>query len=138
MLIAAIALGMLIWTWGTWADPQVDFGRERYIPWRLSEGDVLYRDIAAFNGPFSQYFNALCFRILGSSVRTLVFCNLALLAVLIALLYYALRQVSHQLAATAAGMIFILFFAFAQFVEFGAYNYVCPYSHEMTHGLNGT
>ena len=30
------------------------------------EGDVLYRDVAVFNGPLSQYFNALCFRVFGA------------------------------------------------------------------------
>jgi hypothetical protein len=79
LLIAVVAMGMLIWTWGTWPDVLTDFGRERYIPWRLAEGEVLYRDVAFYNGPLSQYFNALCFSVLGSSLRTLVFCNLAIL-----------------------------------------------------------
>lgn len=135
ILIALIALVMLIWTWETWPDVLIDFGVERYIPWRLAEGDVLYRDISFHNGPLSQYFNSVCFRIFGSSLRTLVLCNLALLTVLIALMYYMLRQIGHRSAATAACVVFVLLFAFAQFVGIGNYNYVCPYAHEMTHGL---
>ena len=34
-----------IWSWGTWPDPTIDFGRELYVPWRLTHGDVLYRSI---------------------------------------------------------------------------------------------
>ena len=128
-------MGMLIWTWGTWPDVLVDFGDQRYIPWRLAEGDVLYRDIAFYNGPFSQYFHALCFSMFGASLRTLVLCNLVLLALLLGLICHALRQVSHRLAATVACIVFVLLFAFAQFTPTGNYNYVCPYSYEVTHGL---
>jgi hypothetical protein len=135
IVIALAALAMLIWTWGTWPDVLIDFGHERYIPWRLAEGEVLYRDIAFYNGPLSQYFNALCFSVFGAGIRTLVFCNLVLLAMLVALLYYALRQVSRPLAATAACVIFVLLFAFGQYVGIENSNYVCPYSHEVTHGL---
>ncbi len=135
ILIAVAALAMLTWTWGTWPDVLVDFGDQCYIPWRLVEGQTLYRDIAFYNGPLSQYFNALCFRAFGVDLHTLVFCNLALLAGLIALLYYALRQVSRRFGATVACLVFVLLFAFAQYVGIGNYNYVCPYSHEATHGL---
>ncbi|MEN6459644.1 MAG: hypothetical protein ABFC63_12025 [Thermoguttaceae bacterium] len=133
--IASAALAMLAWTWGTWPDVLIDFGVERYIPWRLAQGDVLYRDIAFHNGPFSQYFNALCFGLFGSSLRTLVFSNLVWLALLICLLHYALRQVGSRTAATIACLVFVLLFAFGQYLGIGNYNYVCPYAHEMTHGL---
>jgi hypothetical protein len=126
---------MAVWTWNTWPDVLIDFGRERYIPWRLAEGEVLYRDVAVFNGPLSQYFNALGFRLFGASLHTLVFCNLTLLALFIGLLYYALRQVSRRGVATAACLIFVLLFAFAEQIIGGNFNYVCPYGHEMTHGL---
>ncbi len=135
LVIGAVALPMLAWTWNTWPDVLIDFGRERYVPWRLMEGDVLYRDVAVFNGPLSQYFNALCFRVFGASLRTLTFCNLVILAGFIALLYYTLRQVGHRLAATIACVVFVLLFAFAENMLAANYNYVCPYSHEMPHGL---
>ena len=57
---------MIALTWRGWADPLVDFGRELYVPWRLAEGERLYLDIAWFNGPLSQYWNALWFRIFGT------------------------------------------------------------------------
>lgn len=40
----------------------VDFGRELYVPWRLAEGDALFRDVVHFNGPLSPYLNAALFR----------------------------------------------------------------------------
>jgi hypothetical protein len=78
--IWAALLG-LAWSWGTWPDLLVDFGRELYVPWRITAGEVLYRELAYFHGPLSPYFNALLFTVFGVSLRTLL---LAFLAVALA------------------------------------------------------
>ena len=134
-VLCVVGLAMLNWTWGTWPDVLVDFGRELYVPWRLSEGDVLYRDVAHFNGPLSPYWNALWFKLFGVGLRTLVGVNLALLALMTGLLWRLLRDISDSFAATAACAVFLLVFAFGQLVGIGNYNWVCPYSHEATHGV---
>jgi hypothetical protein len=126
---------MLAWTWRTWPDVLIDFGRELYVPWRLVHGAALYRDLAYFNGPLSPTLNALWFWLLGSSLRTLEVCNLVLLVCLLLLMQRLLLVISDRLAATIAGLVFLLLFAFAQYVGIGNYNYICPYSHELTHGL---
>jgi len=126
---------MLVWSWNTWPDVVVDFGQQLYIPWQLSQGQVLYRDIATYNGPLSQYWNALWFLMLGASLRTLVIANLVLLGGLIILLHHVMRRVAGELAAVGACLVFVLVFAFGQYTGIGNYNYVCPYAHEMTHGL---
>src|SRR4051794_29910787 len=79
-IIAITFVVMLAWTWFTWPDPIVDFGRELYVPWQINQGKVLYRDIAYFNGPLSPYFNALVFKLLGVSLRSIVIVNVLLLA----------------------------------------------------------
>lgn len=33
--VAATTLAMLVWSWGTWPDVLVDFGRELYVPGSL-------------------------------------------------------------------------------------------------------
>src|SRR5579872_2203659 len=71
-LVAVFAL--LAWlSWRTWPDILVDFGQELYVPWRLAERDVLYKDVAWVTGPLSQYANALLFRLFGVSLTTLIF-----------------------------------------------------------------
>jgi len=65
-------------SWRKWPHVLIDFGRELYTPWQIAEGAVLYRDVASLFGPFSQYFNALLFRIAGTSFTTLVVANLVL------------------------------------------------------------
>ncbi len=130
---------MLVWSWGTWPDPVIDFGREIYVPWRLSQGEVLYRDIVSyFNGPLSPYAHALLFQVLGPSLRVLVIFNLILIALLAGMLYRLMATTAGELAATAGGIVFFVLFAFAQLVQTGNYNYVCPYSYELPHGITLT
>src|SRR5262245_36105510 len=121
---------MLAWTWGTWPDPIVDFGGELYVPWRLAEGDVLYRDVAYFTGPLSPYLNAAVFKVFGTSLLALVLANLLVLAGIAFLLHRILARIAGELAAGAGLVLFLLLFAFAQLEEIGNSNYVCPYSHE--------
>ena len=134
-LIAAAAAAMLCSTWGTWPDVLVDFGRELYVPWQIAEGKALYRDIVHLRGPLSSYANALAFALFGTSLRTMVACNLVLLAALVAMLYRLLVEIGGRLAATLACLTFVGVFAFGQLTVYGNYNFVCPYAVEMTHGV---
>ena len=134
-LIAAVGAAMLAWTWGKLADPLIDFGRELYVPWQLSQGRVLYADVAYLNGPLSPYLNALWFRLFGVGIRTLILCNVAVAAAIVVLLYRLVEGISDRLAAAAAGLTFVTLFAFGHVTAVGNYNFVAPYCHELTHGL---
>ncbi len=123
------------WTWRKWPDVLLDFGRELYVAWQLSAGKTLYTDVAYFKGPFSPYLNALWFRLFGVSVTTLIVCNLVILGLVVCLLYQILSLISNRSTATIGCVTFLVLFAFPQFIAFGNYNFVCPYSHECTHGV---
>src|SRR4030095_8675686 len=133
--IALAGIAMTVWTWQTWADVLVDFGREVYVPWQLTEGKVLYRDIAYFNGPLSPYLNSIWFRLFGTSILTLAICNLVILTALVCLMYVTLTQVTGRLGAAAACLLLLVVFSFGQLLHIGNFNFVCPYAHEMTHGI---
>src|SRR5687767_1229586 len=92
LIIAAAFIGMSWMSWRKWPDLSVDFGLQLYIPWQLSEGRMLYRDIAHLpGGPLSQYWNALLFTILRPSFNTLIAGNFAVLLVLLTFVYRAFR-----------------------------------------------
>jgi hypothetical protein len=136
--VAANACGFLVlaWlTWGKWTDVTIDFGRELYVPWQMSEGKVLYQDIAYRNGPLSQLWNSFLFRTFGVSLRTLVWFNLALLAVICGLLFRLFRIACGSVTATLVCLYFITVFAFGQYTGIANYNYVTPYQHYQTHGV---
>jgi hypothetical protein len=131
---AVAGLAMLVWTWRRWPDVLVDFGGEIYVPWRLREGDVLYRDVAYFTGPLSPYIDALWFRLFGTSLITLALANVGVIVLIAVSLLHLLERASDHLSAVAATVVFLTLFAFAQLEVYGNSNYVTPYAHETTHG----
>jgi hypothetical protein len=123
-------------SWRRWPDLIVDFGGQLYIPWRISHGVVLYRDLFYFaGGPLSQYFNALLFKIFGASFLTLITANLTFVAATLFLIYRRFVAATDVLTATTICLGIVLVFAFGQYSNIGNYNYVAPYSHEVLHGL---
>ena len=134
-LLVALFLALSAWTWRKWPDLLVDFGRELYVPWQLLAGKVLYRDMAHLNGPLSPYLNALWFYIFGVSLTTLIVINLILTAVVTTAIFFLIKRSCDRLTATCSCMVFLCISAFAHFTFTGNYNFACPYSHELTHGI---
>jgi len=135
VVVFLTGLALFVWTRGIWPDVLVDFGHEIFVFWRIAEGQVLFRDIAHLKGPFSPYFNGTVFRLFGSSFTTLVFTNLAVLALFAFVLYALLARIAGRVAATLSCLTLMLVFAFAQLEDVGSYNFLAPYSHEVVHGL---
>jgi len=132
---ASVFAALAAWSWRKWPDPLIDFGRELYVAWQISEGRVLYRDIASLFGPLSPYVNALWFTLFGVSFLTIVICNLAILAAMVAGIHRFVRIATDWVTATAASLTVLLLFGFCQYLPIGNYNFVTPYSHEATHGI---
>jgi hypothetical protein len=136
LLILGSAFVLLAaWSWRKWADILIDFPNDIYVPWRLAEGDVLYRDLTFTMGPLSQYFNALLFRLFGVSLSTLIFANLAILSGITVLIYRLFRRLGNRFESVAVCLFFLGLFGFSQYTGVANYNYICPYRHEMTHGM---
>jgi hypothetical protein len=135
MLLVLTGLGMACMSWQKWADLVVDFGLKPYIAWRVSEGDVLYRDIFYLHGPLSTYLHAILFRLFGPGIMVLAVFNLFLAAWLTGLIYSMFLKFSDKLTATVAGMAFLTVFAFAHYGWSGNFNFICPYTYELTQGV---
>jgi hypothetical protein len=135
VVIAGVFAALTAWSWRRWPDPLVDFGRELYVAWQLADGHLLYRDVASLFGPLSPYLNALWFRVFGVSLLTIAGCNLVILAALTWAIYVIVRRGTDRVTATTCSLVFLLVFGFSQYVTVGNYNFVTPYSHEITHGV---
>jgi hypothetical protein len=133
--LALLLLALVWWSWGRWLDPLVDFGRELYLPWQITEGRVLYRDLASFNGPLSPYLNAVWFTVGGTSLRTLAIANMGLALAMSWLLFGLFRRFAPPAVALAAAALFVLQFSVSHPLPVGNYNFITPYSHELTHGI---
>jgi len=135
LILLAAGAALAAWSWQSWADPIVDFGRDLAIAHALAEGRVLYADIAYDGGPLSPAINALIFLLFGPNLDALIAINFAILAATVWLFYRILRAVSDRVAAVGGCLLFMALFAFSQYTYLSGFNAICPYRHEMTHGL---
>ena len=134
LLLAVVFALLCAATWLRWADALIDFGAELYLPWRMTLGESPYADLAYRNGPLSLHLNALWFRLFGVSARTLVVCNLVILAGACALVYRFFQPSAGRLGATLCGVVFLAVFGFGHLIATGNFNWVTPYQHPQTHG----
>ena len=130
-----IAFILLSWlSWRKWPDPLIDFGQQLYVPWRLSRGAVLYHDVSYVYGCLSVCYHAALFKIFGVSLNVILVSNFLILIFLLLLVYRLFLKCSDVWTAATIGLA-LTTFAFAQWLDVGNYNYICPYSHEELHGI---
>src|SRR5262245_28402513 len=96
-IIASVFVALTWWSWRKWPDVLVDFGQQLYIPWRLTLGERLYRDILLLFGPLSQHLNAGLFAVFGVSFTVLIVANLVVLACITAVMYDTFRMAADRL-----------------------------------------
>ena len=131
-ILLAIGSFMLYVSWRRWSLIIIDFGRELYIPWKLSMGGVLYRDIYVDHyGPFSPYLNAFLFKVFGVNIMTLAFFNMGVVIIITYCIYRFFRHTTNSVTATMTAATFLSIFAF----KFPNYNYITPYAYALTHGI---
>jgi hypothetical protein len=135
IIIIAAGAVLAVWSWQKWADPIFDFGRELAIARQIAEGRVLYADIAYDGGPLSPALNALMIWLFGARLDAIIALNFAVLSATVFFFYRILRAVADRFAAVAGCILFLWLFAFGQHTYHSGYNHICPYRHEMTHGL---
>lgn len=131
---AGLFITLAILTWNRSGDLLVDFGRDLYMAWRVAEGAVLYRDVQSLMGPLSPYLNGGLFALFGPSLATIRVANLTLLAIMTVLLVRYFRDHVRTPTLFVIVVVFLSLFGFAYLGVRGNYNFVTPYSHELTHG----
>jgi hypothetical protein len=122
-------------SWLKWPDLLIDFGEQVYLAWQISEGKMLYKDLAYLHGPFSGYLHALIFKLFGPGILTLAIFNIGLTSALAFLIYIFINKLSDQLTATICTLAFITLFAFGQYSGGGNFNFICAYVYELPHGV---
>ena len=93
-LAAAATAALWAVSRGKWSDALIDSGREWIVPDALSRGELLYRDVVYWFGPWTPYFHAALFRLFGSGFGTLVAAGALASSACLAVLFFALRRVT--------------------------------------------
>lgn len=135
VILVAAGLLMASISWGKWIDILVDFDLQVYIPWQLSQGQVLYKDITYFHGPLSAYIHAMLFMLFGPGISVLAWFNIGLIAILAVTIHYLFRNLFDPLTGYLAALSFVVVFAFGNYLQVGNYNFVCAYEYTLTHGI---
>ena len=102
VLLPVLAAAALAVSWQRWINPFVDSGRELDVPWRLAQGERLYRDITYYYGPLGPWVNALALRLFGNRWLVLETVCGALSILIFWLLFRITRRAGSLLSATVA------------------------------------
>ena len=97
--LALASVGLFILSRGKWSDAIIDSGTEWVYADALSRGQLLYRDVTYWFGPFTPYFLAAFFVPLGSSFRTLAVAGVVGSIGTLGALFFALRHVTRRVEA---------------------------------------
>lgn len=135
MFLAGAGIFMASISWLKWPDLLVDFGEQIYVAWQLSEGKVLYKDMAYLYGPFSGYLHALVFKLFGPGILTLALFNIFITTGLSFIIYFLIKNSSDQLTAIFCTLAFLTLFAFGQYSGGSNFNFICSYVYELPHGV---
>ncbi|MDP2275519.1 MAG: hypothetical protein Q8N23_16315 [Archangium sp.] len=135
--LGALFASLLAATWMRWPDALVDFWRNLYIPWRLSEGALLYVDVADWYGPLASLVTAAAFSLFGPGLDVLVALNVAVALGCLFTMHAVLLHVGDRLSAWVGSAVFVLVFCFGQYTLLGNYNFITPYVSQATWGFFG-
>lgn len=134
-LLALFCLfGFFTWrSWLAWGHVSSDYGRSMYIPLRLLDGDVLYRDVRYPYGPLSPYLHAVGYWLWGPHLGVLYASGLVSTATALILLFSVARSLASLPAATLGVALVLVDLTFK--TSHPGFSYVFPYAFPAVHGV---
>ena len=130
-------LAVFLWkTWLRWPDALVDFPNFLYLPWRMSQGALLYRDLTCIYGPLPLLVQAGAFRLFGPGLDVIIGLNITVTAGALALVYGIFRMIGDRFSGWLCSLVFLVVFALQHYGE-PASNFIAPYSCQGTWGFAG-
>jgi len=136
--LAGLFAGLGLATWRRSGDAIIDFPRQAYTAWRLTEGDQLYRDIFCIYGPWPHAIEAVGFSIFGPGLDVILVSNLLVLVACCFLFYSVVNAAGGRKAAWIATACFIAIYGFNLTGPVGSnYNFITPYCSQATWGFLG-
>jgi len=118
-------------------DPLIDFPKDLYMAWRVSQGDMLYRDVTTWYGPLPQLTEGAGFHVFGVGIDTIVWMNIVLTVGVLLLVWAIFGELGNRLSRWLCLVVFIVVFAFGHFTSIANYNFIAPYVAQSTYGFAG-
>lgn len=125
-------LFLLSRTWMKWGDLIVDTFRDFWVPMKILEGNVLYRDVFYEYGFSPPYFQALLFKLFGLHLYTLAGLGIVITLLVAAAIYLISRMFLSASVSALTVIVFFLAFAFNHYACNNNFNFILPYSFAST------
>ncbi len=135
--LAGIFVFLLVESWLKWMDPLIDFPRDLYLAWRVSEGDMLYQKVANWYGPLPQLTEGAGFHVFGAGIDTIVWMNIVLTVGVVLLVRGIFGALGNSFSRWLCVVVFIVVFAFGHYTSTANYNFIAPYVAQSTYGFAG-
>ena len=120
----------LVFFMGHYGNIWLDVGREVYYPERVLAGKILYKDLFVIYGPLAYLWNAVLYKILGTSLSTLYISGVLCSFAIVTAIYLIATRFLNKFLSFAIG-IFTLATGVCSTTLF---NFTFPYSWAMLYG----
>ncbi len=117
----------------------MDFPRFLYIPWRMSQGALLYQDVTGNYGPLPNLVEAAAFRAFGPGLDVIVWLNITVTFFALFFLRGIFSALGGRLGGWLAGVVFLTVFAVPLYLDspHSLFNFITPYSDQAVYGFAG-
>ena len=124
-IILSLYLLLLFSTYGSYGNLFVDCGREAYIPYAISQGKYLYKDIFCIYGPFPYLFIAFFYKIFAINLNVLYIIGATFGLAYIIGTYFCAREFLTKSVSTCICILVI----FSVIYDPSIFNFIFPYSY---------
>lgn len=111
----------------------IDAGREAYIPWRMLDGSLLYKDIFNVYGPVSYQINAVLFAIFSPHLNTLYAAGYVTSLLILYLIFFITKMFTDRTTSLYTALIVMVSCVFTKTL----FSFIFPYSYGAIYGLAG-
>ncbi|MBF0457862.1 MAG: hypothetical protein HQK99_08210 [Nitrospirae bacterium] len=126
-------LYLLHMSWMRWGDILIDtFTWNFYVPLKILNGAVLYKDIYDNVGILPTYLIAILFKLFGGNNYTIIYLGVFITLTCSFMLYKLTRFHLNRLFATLVSINFLFMFAFNNRSITGIFNFIMPYRTSST------
>ena len=131
-LIVFFCIIMFIFYYGRTESFLVDSGREAYLPLRVLEGKLLYKDLFNVYGPLSYQINAVAYSIFGINLNTLYLMGLFNSFIILFSIFFLTNFFTNRKIALCVTFLVIVSCVYIKTF----FNFIFPYSYAAIYSLS--
>ncbi len=133
LIVFVFSLFMYLLYYGKTESFLVDVGREAYLPLRMLEGKLLYKDLFNVYGPLSYQINAVAYFIMGTNLNTLYLMGFFNSFIILFSVFFITNLFTSRKIALCT--TFLVIFSCVYIKTF--FNFIFPYSYAAVYALSG-